>query len=128
MPAVACIDHRDGGTGRRNHRRPLFGMTHGTDVRIAGDDPDGVGNTFSFGSGRGTRVGKPKYLTAQIQHGGFKTEACPGARLIKAGCQLFAFTNMGVTVHMLFHIIGQGKELFQLSGCKIQRTHKMSHG
>ena len=123
MPSVPGIDHRDFGTACRNHGRAFFGMAHGTYIRITGDNPYGVGNTFTFGSGRGIRIGKSEYLSAQIQHGRFKTEPCPCARLIKAGGQFFSFAYVSIPVHVLFHIAGQVKQAFQFLDCKIQRTH-----
>ncbi len=58
VAAVAGID--DGNTGFFGgyHGRAFFWMPHGADIGVTGNDADGIGNAFPFGSGRTLRVGK----------------------------------------------------------------------
>ena len=49
MPSVAGIYDRDGRMLAGNHGRTLFGMAHGTDIRITGNRADGVGNALALG-------------------------------------------------------------------------------
>ena len=96
MTAVTGVDNRNTGYGCGYHRSSFLGMTHGTDIRIAGNDPDGIGYAFPFGGGGTGGVGKAQYTASEIQHGGFKAEPGPGAGFVKAGGQLFTFTGMGI--------------------------------
>ena len=45
MSAVACVDHRDIGLGGIYHGSAFFGVAHGADIRITGNDADRIGNT-----------------------------------------------------------------------------------
>ena len=58
MAAVTGIDHRNQGFLCSYHGSTFLGMAHSTDVRIAGDDADGIGYTFSLRSRRGSRIGE----------------------------------------------------------------------
>lgn len=98
-------------------------MTHGTDIRIAGNDPDGISYAFPFGGGGTGGVGKAQYTASEIQHGGFKAEPGPGAGFVKAGGQLFTFTGMGIFGHVAFDIPGCLKKPVQFLYGKVQGIH-----
>ena len=58
MSTVTGIDHGNQGFLCGYHGSAFLGMAHSADVRIAGDDADGIGYTFSFRSRRGSRIGE----------------------------------------------------------------------
>ena len=58
MTAVTGIDHGDQGFLCSYHGSTFLGMAHSADVRITGDDADGIGYTFSLRSRRGSRIGE----------------------------------------------------------------------
>ena len=127
MSSIAGIYDRDAGERGGDHGSALFGMPHGADIRIAGDDADGIRHAFAFGGGRGGCVGKAQNASSQVQHRSFKAQPCSGAGLIKTGCQFFAGTGVGVFGHVGFDIAGQIKKLLQLFDCKVERVHQVSH-
>ena len=51
MPAVAGIDNRNARKLARDHGSTFFRVTHGNDIRIAGDHTNRVGNTLSLTGG-----------------------------------------------------------------------------
>ena len=58
MSTVTGIDHGDQGFLRGYHGSTFLGMAHSADVRIAGDDADSIGYTFSLGCGRAGSIGE----------------------------------------------------------------------
>lgn len=83
MSAVTCVDNGNGRLGRSYIGSTFFWMTDGTDICIAGNHADGVGNTFTLGCGTACGRRKTKYLTTQIDHSSFKTESCSCTWFIK---------------------------------------------
>ena len=98
-------------------------VAHGADVREAGNNPDGVGHAFPFGSGRRSGIGKTDDAAAQVQHGRFKTEPCAGAGFVKTGGKFLAFAHSRIFLHIVLDIIGQIKELVQFFDREIKGTH-----
>ena len=127
MAAVACIDDRNGGVHRGDHRRTLFRMTHGGDVRKAADDADGVGDAFALGGGGRIGRGKADDAAAQLQHGRLKAQAGAGAWLIEQGRELFALADCGVFVRMLDDVVADRKQLINFLNGEIHRIDKMTH-
>ncbi len=123
MPAVTGVDNGNGGPAGSYHGRALFRMTHGADVRIAGDDPDGVGYAFAFGGGRGAGVGEAQYLSAQVQHGSLEAEPRAGAWLVETGGQFPAFACVGIFGGIGFDVIRQVKKSVEFFHGKIQWIH-----
>ena len=78
-----CVDYRNRRSHRSNQRSPFLGMTHGTDIRVAGCNTNGIGNTFAFGGGTGIRGGKSENFAAQVHHGSFKAQTRPRAWFIE---------------------------------------------
>ena len=71
VSAVSGIDHRDRRMLAGYHRRALFRVSHGADIRIAGNGADRIGNAFSL-CGRAGVCGRESHNTsAEIQHRGF---------------------------------------------------------
>ena len=48
MAAIARVDNRNTGELARDHGSTFFRVTHGNDIRIAGDHTNRVGNTLSL--------------------------------------------------------------------------------
>ena len=72
VAAVTGVDDRNPGFGSGYHGSTLFGMAHGTDISVAGNDADGIGNALTFGSRAGIGRRKTKYTAPEIEHCGFK--------------------------------------------------------
>ena len=51
MTAVSGIDYRNPGIKRRNLRGTFLWMTHCADICVAGNNTNGIGYCFAFGSG-----------------------------------------------------------------------------
>ena len=64
MSTVTGIDHGDQGFLCGYHGSAFLGMAHSADVRIAGDDADGIGYTFSLGCGRAGSIGETDHSAA----------------------------------------------------------------
>ena len=127
MTAIACIDDGDAGKGCCDHGSALFGMAHGADIRIAGNDADGVSNAFPFGGGGGCRIGEAEHASAKIQHGGLKAQPGSGTGFIEAGGEFFPRTGVREGNRILFNIGSELKQPVQLLYGKIKRVHQMSH-
>ena len=73
VAAVAGIDHRDIGCHRSYKRSTFFRVTHSTDICIAGNNANSIGNTLALGSGAGISGRKTKSLSSKIHHGCLET-------------------------------------------------------
>ncbi len=98
-------------------------MAHGAYIRKTGNDPDGVGYAFAFGSRGGGSVRKTDDAAAQIQHGCFKTESCSGTGFVKTSGKLLAFAHFCIFLHIVFDIIGKVEKLVQFFDGEIKGTH-----
>ena len=123
VSAVAGVDDGDVGFLCRYHGSAFFWVAHGTDICVGGDNTDGVGHAFPFGSRGGSGVGKAYDTSTQPGHGGFKTQPGAGAGLIETGGENLPITGVGVSGGVPFNVVCQVKEPFQLRSRKIQGTH-----
>ena len=58
MTTVAGINYWNSGFLGGYKRCTFLWMTHSTDICVTGNNPDRIRNTFTFGCGRTTRIGK----------------------------------------------------------------------
>ncbi len=111
VTAVTGIDNWDWGVHCSDHWSAFLWMAHSSDVRISGDNADGIRNAFAFGSGGGVCGGESNDRAAQLQHCRLKAESCAGAWFIEEGCQLFAFANLGIFLRVFDDVIAHLEQL-----------------
>ena len=127
VAAVAGVDDGDAGVVRGAQGRALLRVAHGADVRIAGDNADGVRHAFPFGGGAGICRGKAENAAAHVEHGGLKAQAGAGAGFIKQGGELFARAGLRVSLGLCFNPAGQIQQGADFLHGKVKRVNHMNH-
>ena len=74
VAAVAAVDDRNAGDLFGHHGRALFGMADRSDVRKAGDRPDGVRYALALGHGGTGCIGEAHDASSQVEHGSLRAE------------------------------------------------------
>lgn len=127
VAAVARVDDGDARKACRAHGRALQGMAHGGNVRVAGDDTNGIGHAFALGNAGYVGTGEAQHAAAQIEHRGFKRKTGAGAWLVKQSGKLFAFAAFRVGSRLTADIFAQPQKPVQLFHGKVQRVDQMAH-
>ena len=96
VSAVAGVDDRHQRVHGRHQRRALLGVSHGDDIAVGADHPDGIRHALALGGGGAGGGGKAQHLSAQRQHGALKAQAGAGGGFKKQRCQNFSVALMGV--------------------------------
>ena len=128
VSAVACVDHRDGGVGRRNVGSALLGVAHRNDISIARYGLGRVRNALAL-CGRGSaRARNGDDMSAQLIHCGLKAHTGAGRWLKKQRRKLLAVAGVGVLVRICNDVLRRGNELFKLLRAQIQNVdHRALH-
>ena len=127
VSAVTGINNRDSGKTGSDQRSTLFGMTHGANIRVTGNYPDGVRNALALGSRAAVCGRKAQHTASQIEHGSFKAQTGAGTRLVKQGCQFFTTAHFAIAKAVGSDIICQIQQIQYFFFGKIQRVDQMSH-
>src|SRR5580700_9410829 len=97
VAAVAAVDHRDLRILSGEPRRAVAWMPDNDDVGVIGNDPDCVGEAFTFGGGTDRRVSAGNIGAAEPQHRALEREsgACRG--LVEKACEDASGGEVGAT-------------------------------
>ena len=127
VATVARIDDRNVGKAGRHIGCAFFIVTDGSDICEAGYNADRVSHTLAFGGGGLIGTGKTQSLSAQVHHGGFKTQSCPCAGLVEERRNLFAVAGVRVFIGVFLNVCSKIEELIEFLSGKIQWCEAVSH-
>ena len=126
VPAVPGIYDGDARVHCGDQRRTLLGVAHGDDVGVAADNLCRVGNAFSLGGRGALGFGEADHVSAELIHGGLKTQPGAGGGFKEQGGELLSAAEPAVGLGPGDDVVCGVNQLLKLFRAEIKNVNQAS--